>query len=255
MADREKLRREGIRSSMLLYYSGLLAVIECQECMRLILLSSDLPEHQHLFGDIFSSVLRGVRSIAYVPSASAGCAPYRRQFAKTYRRLGIQKQVFAPLDSGLARQSLVAALRCEALYLSGGNTYYFLQLLWRTGALPKLRKFVKDGGVLIGVSAGSILMTPTIRTAGIPSFDCDTNDVGIRRLNALNLVPFEFSPHAKQHSRYEHEMARFSMRSRYPLYACGDGGAIVIDGPSTRFIGPIRGYLKGKAFDATFNPG
>ncbi|WP_199621429.1 Type 1 glutamine amidotransferase-like domain-containing protein [Paenibacillus alkalitolerans] len=73
----------------------------------------------------------------------------------------------------------------DAIHLSGGNTFYFLSLLKKRNTMEMLRAYVNKGGILIGVSAGSILMTKTIGFAGY-GVDGDRNVV---------YVDFEFLPH------------------------------------------------------------
>ena len=81
----------------------------------------------------------------------------------------------------------------DLVYLDGGNTYYFLWHLKKTGLFRLLQDYVSEGGVLAGCSAGGIIMTPDIRTAGFPNFDKDDNYVGLRDTEGLGVVGFEFS--------------------------------------------------------------
>ena len=96
--------------------------------------------------------------------------------------------------SSIARSAKTTLLASDVIYLSGGNTYYFLHHLRRSGPIPVLREFVARGGVLAGLSAGAILMTPHIGLAGYPSFDRDENDVGLRNEASLALVDFALPP-------------------------------------------------------------
>ena len=64
--------------------------------------------------------------------------------------------------------------------------------LEKTGLLKELKAWVRNGGVLTGVSAGAIIMTKNIETAAFPSFDCDENEDNVKNLAGLQLVDFEF---------------------------------------------------------------
>jgi dipeptidase E len=67
--------------------------------------------------------------------------------------------------------------------------------------LPLLKKFIQDGGILTGLSAGAIMMTETIEMAGYPPFDCDENEDNLKNLKSLNLVDFYFFPHSTRFLR------------------------------------------------------
>ena len=138
------------------------------------------------------------------------------------------------------------ALKSEIIRLSGGNTYYFLKHLRKTGLLKHLKEFVKRGGVLTGLSAGGILMTPIISAAGYPEFDKDDNDEKVRNLRGLNLVKFEFFPHYKNSPRYDKDLIRESKRVDYPIYAIPDGSGVVVTENKLKFIGKSYCFFKGK---------
>ena len=46
---------------------------------------------------------------------------------------------------------------CDAIHLTGGNTFQFSYWLRERGLDAELKRYAKAGGVLIGVSAGAIL--------------------------------------------------------------------------------------------------
>ena len=106
--------------------------------------------------------------------------------------------------------------------------------------------FVKSGGVLTGLSAGAIMMTPRITSAGYPAFDRDDNIVNLKRLNGLNLVNFEFFPHYQNTEKYQKTLLSESRKINYPLYAVSDGGGIIVDGKTIKFVGKVWTYNQGR---------
>lgn len=105
--------------------------------------------------------------------------------------------------------------------------------------LSVLQEYVARGGVLIGVSAGSILMTPDV--------SCSTlcGDEPIKELSdpsALGLVDFQFLPHFQPGEVSTDEIAAHQRQSLAPLYACPDGGGIVVDGMRVEFFGAVRKF-------------
>jgi dipeptidase E len=122
--------------------------------------------------------------------------------------------------------------RSDIVYLAGGNTFYFLAHLRSSGLLDELAKFARRGGVIAGLSAGALILTPHIGLAGYPDFDRDANDVGLARSRrqGLGLVDFEFFPHYRRSKRYREALCAYSSDGRGPVYACSDGSGIVVEG-------------------------
>jgi dipeptidase E len=183
--------------------------------------------------------------MTFIPSSSWRLDYYFREFVEYYEEYGIDNLECLPIDRPFDREQLQRCLEGEAIYLSGGNTYYFLKSLKECDMLPKLRKYVEKGGILVGLSAGSIIMTPNIRMAGIPSFDSDLNEVGLKQLGSLGLVKFEFHPHYNGRKRVDEELKKYSKTLNYPLYASFDGAGVVVDGDKISFVGGVTAFMNG----------
>jgi dipeptidase E len=82
-----------------------------------------------------------------------------------------------------------AVMQTPALFVGGGNTFRLLGELYGRGLLEPIRQRVRDGMPYLGVSAGTNVACPTIKT---------TNDMPITwppSLDALGLVDFQINPH------------------------------------------------------------
>lgn len=64
-------------------------------------------------------------------------------------------------------------------------------MLKKRNLISKLQDYGENGGVIVGVSAGAHIISPTIGTAQFG----DENDVGLDDLLSLGLVKFEMKPH------------------------------------------------------------
>ena len=196
----------------------------------------------------------GIR-MTYLPFTRDGSAPYYRRFVNRYTRFGgTEFRCIVPDDPSLAssgadrRKAVADLMASDVVYLPGGNTFYFLHHLRRSGLLEAIGRFARRGGVVAGLSAGGILMTPHIGLAGYPDFDRDEDEIGMssRALRALSLVDFEFFPHYRRSRRYRDALARYSERSGRALYACRDGSGIVVEGDRFTAHGEIWLYDRGQ---------
>lgn len=184
----------------------------------------------------------------FIPSHSYMSDQEFQEVIEHYRPLGVKK--FLKLDVDNAHSSVLrkSVLKSDIIHLGGGNTYYFLKYLKKSNLLGELKKWVDNGGVLSGLSAGGIIMTNNIDTAGFPFFDCDDNEENIKNFNAMNLVNFEFFPHYKNSKRYDNDLSLHSTKTPRPVYACPDGTGIVVNGNEISFIGKSACFCQGKKF-------
>tara|TARA_R110000868_G_scaffold117600_16_gene312648 strand:+ start:26782 stop:27447 length:666 start_codon:yes stop_codon:yes gene_type:complete len=184
--------------------------------------------------------------IAYIPACSIDAESDFLEFARGFQELGVGRFLYFPIDVPFDQTMLTQVFSANIIHLSGGNTFYFLKWLRRTKLMTKIKEFVRNGGVLTGLSAGGILMTPDISSASYPEFDCDENEEHLRDLRALKLVNFEFFPHYRNSKRYERELINQSKLIDYPIYGVADGNGIVVEGEKTSFVGKTLCFYKGK---------
>lgn len=185
------------------------------------------------------------RSITYIPFCADGALGFFRRFERRYRPYGFTSFHCLPIDLPYTATDLARALTSDAIYLAGGNTFYFLHHLKKGKLLRKLRAFARQGGVLAGLSAGAHILTPTIELAAYPPEGADENDVRLRDLRALNLVPFEFFPHYVEQKTLRQALAHYSTQSRRAVVAAADGGGVVVEGQQMTFVGRSELFLAG----------
>jgi dipeptidase E len=215
--------------------------------MKLVFYSSGEPKDNLELDKIMLSQMAPTDpQITFIPSESSESEIHFQDFIKQYQKLGVQHFIHMPIDIPIHETMINKALQGDIIHLSGGNTYYFLHHLKRSNLLGKLKKFVASGGILTGTSAGGIIMTPSITTAGFPTFDCDDNYISLKNLTAMSLVNFEFFPHYKKSKRYDQELASYSKKSRLPLLACPDGTGVIINGDVSMVCGKLSCFYQGK---------
>jgi dipeptidase E len=165
--------------------------------MRLLLGSGGLSTdaRRRAWTDALGDFLGPVREVLFVPHALADHDAYvaameRRGFAAGRRLRGLHRE----------SEPIRAIESAEAIYVGGGNTFRLLDAMQRSGALDAIRARAQAGTPYVGISAGSNLAGPTIRT---------TNDMPIawpRASEALGLVPFQINPHYVPGAIYTREL-------------------------------------------------
>ncbi len=215
--------------------------------MKLVLYSGG-SEEENFFLNQKALELTEVKSpkITLIPSSSYDAEDDYRFFVEEFSMFGVQRFMLFCVDIPYTKTVLHEALNSDLIFLGGGNTFYFLKHLKKAGMFKHFTKFLERGGVLCGLSAGAIVLTPHVHTASFPHFDRDENPWDMKNLSAMRVVNFEFFPHYKNSKRYDAELLHHSKKSKLPLYACADGGGIVIEGEQITFIGKTHQFYQGK---------
>ncbi len=207
---------------------------------KLVLYSDQvINENRKVDYELLKLINKNSPSIAYIPSSCDATRIYFNQKVEYYKALGITDLRYFDLDKEYDESRVNEIFKCDAIHLSGGNTFYFLYQLKKRGFIDLLRNYVKNGGVLIGVSAGSILMTDCIDIAGIGK-DSDENFIEIEDKSALGLVDFEFMPHWGNGKEYLALLKKYARLRNKVVYACKDGEGIIIDGSEIKLIGDVQ---------------
>ncbi len=182
----------------------------------------------------------------YIPFCSDQSKTYFMRSVRRYARFGVDEFCCLEPDQKLTKTQIRSALHSHIVYLAGGNTFYFLDALRRSGLLSLLREFSEGGGILAGLSAGAHILTPTIKLAGVKGLDPDPNEIGMKRFEALGLAPFEIFPHFDNRKREVEILRAYQCAHKRPIYALPDGAGLVVEGDQVRTIGlGIRLFSRG----------
>lgn len=115
---------------------------------------------------------------------------YFKQCNKEFTDLGIKQEnlfwlnVHNPLIAGEINSY-------DAMYVCGGNTFYLLEEVKRTGFDKKIIDFIHSGKVYIGESAGSIIVGPHILMAA----PFDSNEINLEDTTGLKITDKIICPH------------------------------------------------------------
>ena len=183
--------------------------------------------------------------ITYIPSYSYGAEEDFWEFIGGFKSFELTRFLYLPVDQRPDNTLLKEVLTSDMIHLSGGDTFYFLKYLKKSGIFYSLKTFVRRGGTLTGLSAGGIIMGPSIAPASYPEFDCDENSEEIINWTGLSLSRFDFFPHYKNSYRYERELLEQSLKTSRMILAAPDYSGIVINGEDIEFLGRIYCFHDG----------
>lgn len=125
-----------------------------------------------------------IRKILFVPYASGNLDSYAEQAKKRFHLMGYESQSVHESPDPVKAINIA-----ESIFVAGGNTFRLLSKLYELDILENIKRRVETGMPYMGVSAGSNIACPTIKT---------TNDMPViypPSFDALNLVPFNINPH------------------------------------------------------------
>jgi len=86
-------------------------------------------------------------------------------------------------------------MNSDAIYLMGGNTFEYLDYARRVGLFDILAGFEAKGGLIMAESAGSIILSPTIIMALVPTTCPDEQLMAMEDFTGMGRIPFHVSPH------------------------------------------------------------
>ncbi len=214
---------------------------------RLVLYAGGQSVENKRIHSALSKILgRKARSLTYVPSSHENGEYYFRRIRKRYAQFGFKKFRYFAVDSDFLMREMREALKSDVVYLAGGNTFYFLKHLRESGMLERLDRYAKGGGVIAGLSAGAIIMTPTIELAAYPPPDADLNEVKLKNWRGLGLVDFEFLPHFSNSKQATEALVRYSRRRLRMIIAAPDGSGVVINRSEIHIYGPVYIFYRGQ---------
>lgn len=114
----------------------------------------------------------------------------------------------------------------KVFYVCGGNTFKLLKFAREAGFEDAVTRLLTRGGIYIGVSAGSILVGPSIAVAGeiIP----DENEVGLQDVTGLCITNRIVLPHYEEN--LEEDVKQFERTHGVVIDRVKDGEAVIVKG-------------------------
>jgi dipeptidase E len=222
--------------------------------MRLLLGSGGFrtPERIQFLAETMRAFFGPIQQILFIP--------YALQDHDGYVRGLTEKGIHAAYElDGIHRHAKpqAAVEAAQALFIGGGNTFRLLSELYHFDLLDVIRARVHAGMPYLGISAGSNVACPTIKT---------TNDMPIvlpPSFDALRLLPFQINPHyfpgqthVKTETGYQEHFGEtrddrireFHEMNDTPVIGLWEAGILLIEGNSIELLGAgARLFRRGEA--------
>lgn len=179
------------------------------------------------------------RRIAVIPSYwQATICEYPPCFAA---KMGFEKYVICPVGENFNKKIWKYAMESDAVLLEGGNSFTFRAMLHLRGLDDDLCKFA-NRGILMGISAGSHIISPTVDLASV----ADENYLGLSgdELDGLGLTDFLVKPHAGYWLSHEAIFRNYATKYNKPVYMIDEGQAVwVCDHGTKEYGGKVIKFL------------
>jgi dipeptidase E len=204
--------------------------------LRLVLHSDQSgPQSRDADRRILAALAEGTPRIGYISSSPDPDRMFFKARTAYYADLGAQLDVYVD-ELSVSEKSISQLHACDAVHLSGGNTFTFAQWLGQTGLFEGLVHYAVNGGLLIGVSAGAIMLTKSVASAALCG---DVRPPEVVEDTGLSLVQFGFWPHFQGNVDRLSDVGRF-LQEYETVYACPDGGALLVNGARVECIGQVE---------------
>jgi dipeptidase E len=202
--------------------------------MKLLLTSVGLKGHPEIKKAFIESLGKkpSQAKVLVVSTAIEGDAHWRyvQKTIRSLKNVGIVNIRVFSLDRKIQKSELRGI---DVIYVCGGNTFWYLDRIRRTGLGKEIVRLVKRGVVYFGVSAGSIVAGLNIESAGWKH--ADRNTIHLKDLHGLNLAPFVISVHLDESNIGMVKKA--ADKARYPVMGITDQQAIFVKDGFATLIG------------------
>ena len=194
-----------------------------------------LCSHFSSVGNLIKEEIK-MKKVVFIPTASIneGYTVYVGSARKLFKKMGaivteidISKEDFSTIKSAFKDANII--------YFTGGNSFFLIDQLRRTGVDKLLKEELEKGKLMIGESAGAIICAPDI--SYIEKMDEKPEGYSQSDDDGLNLIDFYVLPH---YLTAPFKKVTATILKEFPdLKICpiNNHQAITIDGRTSNIIG------------------
>jgi len=205
--------------------------------MKKLFLSSSFKDVASLF-EQFEENLQG-RRVTFIPTASVPerIVFYVKAGKKALEKMGLIVDVLE-VSTATPAEIRETLAKNDFIYVSGGNTFFLMQELRRSGADKIIVEEVNAGKLYIGESAGAVVASASIEY--VAAMDSVKKAPNLQGFEGLGLTNFYTVPH---HTNAPFKKAVEKVRAQYgealELRLISNKQALTVCGDEVRVLGDL----------------
>jgi dipeptidase E len=153
---------------------------------------------------------------------------------KTFSPLGVEN---IKMWSNLAEHNSTELFEFDAVYISGGNTYWLLAQIVGSGFDHHLINFVRAGGIVYGGSAGAVILGRDIQTVR----HLDRNDTDLTETGGLDLAA-GYSVWVHYQGEDDERIRAYMVEKNNSVIAISERSGVVMDDTGIQSVGYEPAY-------------
>ncbi|WP_271711707.1 Type 1 glutamine amidotransferase-like domain-containing protein [Marinigracilibium pacificum] len=183
-----------------------------------------------------------LNSVAVIVNASS---TIQKKYKKTekvkiqFTKMGFDSTKIELFD--LMKTSHRELSRFDIIYILGGNPFLLLNEVNKSGAHKTLESLMFKDKILMGYSAGSLLLGPNLSLMNHVDSLLGFNEINLKELSCIGLYDFYIFPHYTEFTSQVPELAakieNFESLSDKPLHRLNDNQGIIIQNGNMEIIG------------------
>ena len=180
--------------------------------------------------------------IGYIPSALDVRRKHFEEKLAYYSKIGFPDVDLLEPTEPLEEKACLDFFSRDLIHLSGGQVGPYRDRLLNAGLDIKIASFLEKGGVVLGVSAGAMILQRTFELARLHG---DKGD-----FKGLGFLDFEVSPHTSEYFPVLKRLEDFSRNAKKVVYALNDGDALTVN--ATPKGSKVKMFGNAKRIDVEF---
>lgn len=222
--------------------------------MTLILTGGGESTHFHQIDKTFINLLEANKksSLLYIP-----CAIGPDKYTDGLDRI---REVFSSISferiemcSDLSQLDWTYLESFGGIYIDGGNTFQLMSNIRNTHCFELFHRFLHNGGVINGDSAGAIVLGAHLETAHFGAVG-DDNDAGVISYQGLGFLG-AWSIHCHYNESEDEEILEFSNTYGFPIMALSENTSVLVQDYRVLVVGNGNLCLFLKGVKTTIKPG
>lgn len=174
--------------------------------------------------------------MAFIPTAANvedGDLEWVQSVRDSIKEIGVNDVVDVDISRTVGNDLERVLGNKNVIFVNGGNTFYLLYHIRKSGFGEYLMGYLEKGGFYVGASAGSIVMGKSIKVCDVKDYD-DSSVVEMDDYSGLGLVDFDIFTHYV--SKWDERIEDYKLSSGRRVVTLDDDQAIVVENGNVKVV-------------------